>query len=148
MLSVCFSPSLSPSLYSARLSVLLAFFLYACLLSLSLYPSVCLPRCKCDLLKREPNEDTSQALSIGMEYNTRTAVFSRFYSLVSFKSAFKRHKNTAMSTAILFPAVCVCDLMNKAGTFGRSVYYVPSGASLFLFFIGREHQHGCVLYGV
>ena len=51
---------------------------------------------------------------------------------------FESRENTALSAAILYLAVCVCGVMNKAGIFDISVHCVMT--NLFLLFIGKKKK--------
>ena len=60
--------------------------------------------------------------------NNYISAFQSIYGLTFAcgKSASEIREDTVVSDAILCPAVCVCDVMNKAGMCGSGVYYVMS----------------------
>jgi len=49
-----------------------------------------------------------------------------------------------MSAAILCPTVCICEFIDKAGTYGRSVKYTTSQPSSAHHW-SRVKEHGCTL---
>ena len=51
-------------------------------------------------------------------------------------------RDTSVSADILCLAVCVCDIMNKAGMCGRSAHHEPAFSVLQW---KRVNQHGCTL---
>lgn len=81
-------------------------------------------------LKGISGKETKQAVSKGIEClkNRLTSVFQLICDLVS---KFESPENTAVSTAILCLAVCVCDSLNKVH--GKSVHYIFSPTHPFFF---------------
>ena len=77
--------------------------------------------------------------------NRPVAVWQFIFGTIREKSTYQSHKNTAMNavicekstcesckntpvnTVILHPAVCVCDVVNKAGMHGRSIHLCHEG---------------------
>ena len=55
------------------------------------------------------------------------------------------HENTTVNAAILCLSVCVSDIMNKASTCDRSVYYIKQQP--FLFFVDKEQTSMAVPLG-
>ena len=60
------------------------------------------------------------------------------------KSAPEIREDTVVSAVILCPAVCVCDVMNKAGMCGSGVYYVMSKPVLVKNEYNIQLQQKCV----
>ena len=75
----------------------------------------------------------------------RPQFFTEFLGF-NLKLMFESHKNMTESIPILFPAVCVCDIMNKAGMSGKSVNM--SRANIFLLFIWKEQTNVAASLGV
>ena len=60
------------------------------------------------------------------EKKTYSRLFSRFMVKSAKNSSVESLKNTAVAADIVSFLVCVCDVMNKAGVCGSSVYQVRS----------------------
>ena len=76
------------------------------------------------MLKRTQSTEISQAISIGMEEKIHSQQFSA--DLVCQKQKSESCENRSVNAVVLDPAICVCDVINKAGTSGTSVYYIIS----------------------
>ena len=72
-----------------------------------------------------------------LEQQIDTAVFHSISAPVGYGSTLERHENMAMSAAILCPAVCISDVMNKPRTCVKTIKYVMSQP--FLLFTNKEH---------
>ena len=72
-----------------------------------------------------------------LEQQIDTAVFHYISAPVSDGSTLESHENTAVSAAILCPAVCISDVMNKPRTCVKIIKYVMS--QQFLLFTSKEH---------
>ena len=57
------------------------------------------------------------------------------------KSTFESRKNTTASATILCPAVCISDVIHKAGMCSKDIENIIITSQIFLFFIGQERAN-------
>ena len=87
-------------------------------------------------LKGTQSEEALRTLSIGMGCKIhRQQLFTQFMAALFEINVWKKKKNVTMNTAILCLAVCVRNIMDKAGICGTGVYYAHTDS--FLLFIGN-----------